>query len=421
MAFLPAAGGRGGRAALVAALVGSGCSHPALPRAGVAAESRVQPLVIAPAAPAPGGALRLAAIFPRVGRYALSGRQSLDGARLAVADWNRRGGVAGRPIALLEYATGSYFLDGREAARLAADAGALAIVGSNSSDLSIAIAELAAARGLVQVSNVSTAQELTVDPARGEPRRFVFRVCSTDAAMGAMLAAFARDRLNARRAAVLYEVGRTYSARLARSFVDRFRDPSGGRRVAEFFYLSLETDFRPQLRDVAAFAPDVLFVPGSFTDATLVASQAAGLGLSATLLGADAWSNPLLFSRGAPVRGAYFVDHCSPPAGFADRYRDAYGREGHGCRAALAYDAVQAVAQGLRALGPIGDAELEEGLPATRRRLRDAVAGADFAGLTGRVRFDAAGDRRTGMAVLEVPPQAERPPRARSFGWVGER
>jgi branched-chain amino acid transport system substrate-binding protein len=249
----------------------------------------------------------------------------------------------------------------------------------------------------------------------------VFRVCSTDVVMGRLLAGFARDALRAERAAVLYEVGRTYSARLARSFVERFRDPAAGRTSAEFFYLPLETDFRAQLRAVQAFEPDVLFLPGSFTDATLIAQQGAALGLGATLLGADAWSNPLLFKRGGPPRPAYFVDHCSPPAGFNERYREVFGQPTQGCRAALAYDAVSAVARGVEKLGALADADLGERLHDTRRRLRDAVAAADFAGITGRVRFDRVGDRRIGVAVLEAAPRSGAPAEVRVHGWMGER
>ncbi len=421
MGFRSVALGWDGRAALLAALVAAGCTPQGAPGPAAAREPRVEPLVLYHPTPRPHGALPIAVVFPSVGRHALSGRQSLNGARLAAEDLNRRGGVTGRPLALLEYATGSYFLDARQAATLAAAAGALAIVGSNSSDLSMAIAAVAEARGLVQVSNVSTAQDLTVDPATGGPRAFVFRVCATDAAMGELLAAFARDRLRARRAAVLYEVGRTYSARLARSFVDRFNSAAAEARVAEFFYLSQETDFRAQLRNVIGFGPDVLFVPGSFTDATLIGTQAARLGLVATLLGADGWSNPLLFKQGGPAQPAYFVDHCSPPADFDARYREVFGEPAHGCRAALAYDAVLAVARALRALGPLAEPDFGERLAETRRRLRDAVARVDFTGLTGRVRFDRTGNRRTGMAVVELLPRPEGPPRARPFGWVGPR
>jgi branched-chain amino acid transport system substrate-binding protein len=406
--------------ALAGALVVAACLSPTGPPP-VGGESRIEPLVLAhPTAPG-DGRLAVAAIFPAVGRYALSGVQSLNGVRLAILDLNQAGGVGGRPVALLEYPIGSYFIDAREAAALAAEAGALAIVGSNSSDLSRAIAEEAQARGLVQITNVSTAQDITFDPATGQSRHFVFRVCTSDGVMGALLAAFARDKLGARRAAVLYEVGRTYSTRLAKSFVDRFDDPGRSRVSAEFAYLALETDFRAQLREVSSFAPDVLFLPGSFTDATLIARQAEQLGLRATLLGADAWSSPFLFKRGGPRRPAHFLDHCSPAASFNERYERTFGQPTQGCRAALAYDAVGAIAAGLHALGPLHPDDLEARLVSTRRRLRDAVAAADFTGITGRVRFDRVGDRPTGMAAMAVLPTTGGGFETRLEGWVGGR
>ncbi len=384
------------------------------------AESRVEPVVLSVPAPSEEGRLPFAAIFPTVGRHALSGMQSMNGAWLAVEELNRRGGVHGRRLDLLEYPTGSYFLDARHAAGLAAAAGVLAIVGSTSSELSMAIAGEAEIHDLVQVSNVSTAQDLTWDPATGRDRRFVFRVCAPDVVMGSQLAAFARDRLAARRAAVLYEVGRTYSARLARSFLESFRDPGAGRVAAEFFYLTLETDFRSQLRAVQDFGPDVVFIPGSFTDASLVALQAEGLGVRATLLGADGWSNPLLFKRGGPTRPAYFADLCAPPVAFNERYRQEFGREAQGCRAALAYDAVEALAVALRALGPLTDAQLGGDLADTRRRLRDALAGADFRGQTGRIRFDEHRDSRRGAAILAVEQGPDGRHVARLFARPGE-
>jgi branched-chain amino acid transport system substrate-binding protein len=368
-------------------------------------ETRVEPVLATRPQPSLPGAIRLATVFPTIGRYALSGRQSLNGVRLAVEDVNRDGGVHGRPVELLEYQTGSYFLDAARAAGLAvAEGRALAIVGSNSSSLSIAIAEVAEAHGIVQVSNVSTARDLTWDPETGRERRFVFRVCVSDTAMGRLLARFASERLGARRVAVLYEVGRVYSAQLAASFLDAYRDPGGERVAEEFFYLPLETDFRSQLQDVADFGADTLFLPGSFTDATLVGAQAAALGIQATLLGADGWSNRHLFSRGAPDRASYYGDHCAPPEEFSARYRREFGDDADGCRAILAYDAVRAVVAGLESLGALQDAALEEGLPATRQRLRDAVAEVEVEGAAGKIRFDEHGDSRRSIAVMKVPP-----------------
>ncbi len=411
-------------AALVLASFGCDTSEE---RAGAGLTSeRVDPVVLDPGEPPSPGALRLASVFPTLGRYAVSGLQSLNGARLAVEEINRAGGVHGRLVELREYRTGSYFVDARHAATLAVADGALAIVGSNSSELSMAVAEEAEARKIVQVSNVSTAQDLTWVPETGRNRDFVFRVCSSDVVMGTLLAEFALRNLGAERAAVLYEVGREYSNKLARSFVDRFRRDTG-QAPAEFFYLALETDFRPQLGQIADYEPDVVFVPGSFTDATLVATQATALGLSATFLGGDGWSNPLLFRRGVPPAEAYFVELCSPSAEFESRYQAIFGTATQGCRAILGYDAVQVLVAGLESLGPLPDEALEEdegegegeGLVHTRLRLRRAVAATEIDGASGAIRFDAHGDRRQGVALRAVEHGPDGP-MAVALGWLGE-
>jgi len=407
--------------AALAAACACTASHDAGSGAGgrPAAGDRVAPLVQGPASIGAEGALPIAAVFPTLGRYSVSGLQSLQGARLAVEDLNSAGGINGRPLRLAAYRTGSYFVDAHEAAVRAVAAGALAVVGSNSSELSQAVAEEAEAAGVLQVTNVSTAADLTFDDASGRARSFVFRMCATDDVMGALLARFARERLGARRAAVLYEVGRPYSARLARSFVRGFRDTQAGRVATEVHYLALETDFRPQLRLVKEFRPDVVFVPGSFPDATLVAAQARVIGVRATWLGGDAWSSPFLFQRGVPPGPAYYAELCSPSPEFDRRYQASVGSEPPGCRAVLAYDAVRVLAAGLRALGRLDDDALTSGLARTRRRLRDAVARAEVDGVTGRVRFDAHGNRRQGVALyaLETTPDG---PRALVRGWLGE-
>ena len=375
------------------------------PSSALPPQSRVEPVVVELPDSRFDGAIRLASVFPWLGRYSLSGIQSTRGARLAVEDVNRGGGIHGRRLKLLEYRTGSYFVDVLRAADVATSQGeALAIIGSNDSSLSAAIAGLAEARGVVQVSNVSTAQDLTWDPATGADRRYVFRVCVSDVVMGAQLARFAWDDLGARRVAVLYEVGRSYSAKLARSFVESFRDPAAGRLTEELFYLPLETDFRGQIEAVRAFKPDLVFVPGAFTDATLIAIQAEALGVRPTLLGADGWSNPLLFERGGPSRPAFHCDHCFPPPSFAERYRKVFGEDSYGCRAALAYDAVLAVAAALRTLGPLTDEELVSGLAGARERLRQALVAVDVQGVTGAIRFDAHGDVRRGLAIIRIDP-----------------
>jgi ABC-type branched-subunit amino acid transport system substrate-binding protein len=164
----------------------------------------------------------------------------------------------------------------------------------------------------------------------------------------------------------------------------------------------------------------VLFVPGSFSDATLIAAQAVKVGLHVTMLGGDAWSSPLLFQRGGPPGDAYYAELCSPTPWFDRVYERAEGQEPPGCRAVLAYDAVKVIAAGLKSLGPLPDEALDASLVGTRRRLRDAVARNVVMGATGRIRFDPQGDRRQGVALYSVEKTA-RGPYALVQGWLGLR
>jgi branched-chain amino acid transport system substrate-binding protein len=393
-------------ALLLLAVSLSGCSERRARRLGGGRPldaAPLKPLIVSQPDVGFDGALRIASIFPSVGRNASSGVQSDNGAHMAADDVNRRGGIHGRLIKLMPYRTGSFFLDTRQAAELAAGTGgAVAIVGANDSALSAAIAEVAESRGIVQVSNVSTAEDLTWNPETGRERRFVFRVCASDATMGAALARFAEQQLGARRVAVLYEVGRSYSARLARNFIKRFQLPSSERVAKEFYYLPLEIDFRSQLKEIAAFDPDVLFSPGTATDATFIASQARGLGLRATLLGADGWSQRGLFSRAAPPDTAYFADLCSPPEPFVRRYQQSFNVDVEGCRPVLSYDAVWTLARALESMGPLSDADLQQGLARTRDRLRAQLLGVKVEGVSGRIRFGRHRDRVGGIAIMQV-------------------
>ena len=89
-----------------------------------------------------------------------------------------------------------------------------------------------------------------------------------------------------------------------------------------------------------------------------------------------------------------------------------------GCRAILAYDAVQAIAAALRKAPAPSDADLTTGLADTRDRVRDALAAVSFRGLAGEIRFDAHGDVRRGVAMMAVEPGPDGPHR-HLFGWLG--
>ena len=184
---------------------------------------------------------------------------------------------------------------------------------------------------------------------------------------------------------------------LAEAFRASF-EAAGGRVVSELKYAEGDADFSAQLTAIRPLQPDVLLVPGYYTDAGLIARQARSLGLTATLLGADGWDSPKLVEIGGEaMEGSYLSNHYSvddpSPAvrKFVEAYKAKYGGEPDSI-AALSYDATRLLADAIERAGST------EG-----RRVRDALASTkDFAGVTGTITMDADRNPVKPAVILKV-------------------
>jgi branched-chain amino acid transport system substrate-binding protein len=321
--------------------------------------------------------------------FAISGRQ---GALLAADQLNRAGGVLGRPIELLaEDDRGEASEAATAVSKLITRDHVVALIGENASSRSLAAAPIAQSYGVPMVSPTSTNIEVT---KKGD---YIFRVCFVDSYQGRVLSTFARRKLKASTAAILTDTRSDYSVGLADSFRTAFT-AAGGRIAAEAKYAEGDSDFSAQLTALRSFHPDVLFVPGYYTDAGLIARQARSLGLSATLLGADGWDSPKLTEIGGEaIEGAYLSNHYSvddpSPAvrKFVDAYRAKYGTDPDSI-AASSYDAMRLIAD---AIGRSGSTE--------GNRIRDALAATkDFPGVTGSITMDADRNPIKPAVVLKV-------------------
>jgi branched-chain amino acid transport system substrate-binding protein len=321
--------------------------------------------------------------------FALSGK---NGSALAAEEINAAGGVLGKRI---EFVVEDDRNEASEAAsavsKLITRDHVVALIGENASSRTLAAAPIAQSYGVPIISPSSTNVEVT---KKGD---YVFRVCFIDSYQGGVLSSFAYRTLNARKAAILVDARNDYSVGLAAAFREGF-EKEGGKIVGEMKYTEGDSDFSAQLTAIRELHPDVLVVPGYYTDAGLVARQAKSLGLTATLLGADGWDSPKLAEiGGAAVEGAYFSNHYSvddpSPVGrrFVDAYRKRY-RVDPDSIAALSYDAVRLLADAIRRAGST------EG-----KRVRDALADTrDFEGVTGRITMDAERNPIKPAVILQV-------------------
>src|SRR5262245_6536699 len=321
--------------------------------------------------------------------FAISGRQ---GALLAADEINRAGGVLGRPLVLIsEDDRGEAAEAATAVSKLITRDHVVALIGENASSRSLAAAPIAQSYGVPMITPTSTNVEVT---KKGD---YIFRVCFIDSYQGKVLSTFARKNLKAQTAAILTDARSDYSVGLAESFRTSFV-AAGGRIVGDARYTEGDSDFSAQLTALRPSNPDVLFIPGYYTDAGLIARQARSLGLKATLLGADGWDSPKLTEIGGDaVEGAYLSNHYSvdDPAPavrrFVEAYRTRYGADPDSI-AACSYDAMRLLADAITRAGST------EG-----RRIRDALAATkDFAGVTGSITMDADRNPIKPAVVLRV-------------------
>lgn len=326
------------------------------------------------------------------GSTATFGQSGKKGVSLAFDEINARGGVLGKPLSLkIEDDRGEPAEAASSVTKLISRDHVVALIGEAASSRTLAAAPIAQSSEVPMVTPSSTNPQVT------RVGIYVFRVCFTDDFQGEMLARFAAESLRAKTAAFLVDVKSDYSVGLAEAFRRAF-SRAGGRVVAEQRYSEGDTDFSAQLTQIRSAAPDVVFVPGYYTEVGLVARQKQSLGVGGVLLGGDGWDSPRLTEiAGAAADGAYFSNHYSPQdpspatARFVSAYRARYG-ELPDSVAALSYDAGRLVAEAIRRAGEASGPRIREALAATR----------DFPGVTGNLTFDLDRNPVKSITILKI-------------------
>jgi branched-chain amino acid transport system substrate-binding protein len=308
--------------------------------------------------------------------FAQSGKRGVE---LAAAQINAAGGILGEPLEILsEDDRGEASEAASVVSKLITRDHVIALIGEQASSRTLAAAPIAQRYSIPMIAPTSTNIEVT---KKGD---YIFRVCFTDAYQGRILAIFARRTLKAETAALLVDVKSDYSVGLADAFRAEFT-ARGGRIVGEQRYAEGDGDFSAQLTALREAKPQILFVPGYYTDAGLIARQAKALALGATMLGGDGFDSPKLIEIGGEsMEGVYFSNHYAPEdpspevQTFVAEYR-AIHREDPDSIAALSYDAARLLADAIRRAGST------EG-----KRVRDALAGMrEWTGVSGTITFDA--------------------------------
>jgi branched-chain amino acid transport system substrate-binding protein len=307
------------------------------------------------------------------------GVSAKNGVLMAADEINQGGGINGHMIDIvIEDDKGSPEEAAQVTGKLIDRYKVIAIIGAGASGNSLAAAPRA------QSAHVPLIAPSSTNPAVTQAGDYIFRACFIDAFQGEVMAKFAANTLQAKKAAIMLDFNSPYSRGLTEFFESSFAK-LGGEIVVKQSYQQGDADYRGQLSLIKAANPDIIYIPGYYGDVAIIARQARQLGLTMPLLGADGWDAPELWELGGDaLNDSYISNHYSADdpsetiQKFVHAYRQRYGNLTPDAHAALAYDALRFLAEAIQRAGTTEGPKLRDALAETK----------DFAGVTGIISMD---------------------------------
>ena len=322
------------------------------------------------------------------------GQSTKNGVELAVEEINAAGGVNGKKIVIIsEDDQGRPEQAKTVVSKLISQDKVEALLGEVASTNSLAAAPVAQEAKIPMITPSSTNPKVT------EVGDYISRVCFIDPFQGAVMAKFSANTLKAKTAAIFGDVNSDYSKGLTQFFKEEFTK-LGGKVVAEEAYTQNDPDFKGQLTKIRELKPDVIYIPGYYSQVGIIAKQARELGMNMPLLGGDGWDSPELWKLGgAALKNSYISNHYSAdnPAPEIQNFVKAYKAKFNvdpDSLAALAYDAAKVLADAIKRAGGTESAKLKDAINATK----------DFPGVTGKITLDGKRNAVKPAVVLELLP-----------------
>ena len=338
-----------------------------------------------------GATIKIGEYASLTGSEAAFGQSSHKGTQLLVEEINKAGGVLGKQIELITEDNQSKAGESATIVKkfISRDK-VVAILGEVASGRSLEAAPICQTAGIPMVSPSSTNPKVT------EVGDYIFRVCFIDPFQGKLLAEFAAKTLKAKKAVVLSDVSAAYSVGLSTFFKEAFT-AAGGTILAEQKYASKDKDFKAQLTAIKALSPDVICVPGYYTEVGLITKQARELGITVPIIGGDGWEAPELIQiAGAEaLKNTYYSTHFSPAQDspmarkFVEAFKAKFAGEVPDAMAALGYDSALALVEAIK-----------KAASTEPSKIRDALKATDFVGVTGRTKLDAKRDATKPAVII---------------------
>lgn len=359
---------------------------------GMAAVGMVGALVAAPLGAAYADeTVRIGEVAPVTGPASYLGKDTENGARLAVEEINEKGLVIGGKKVTLALDAQDDAGDPRQATQVAqklVDDGVVAVVGHMNSGTTIPASKIYSDAGIVQVSPSAT------NPAYTQQGfKTAYRVVATDAQQGPALADYAKKTLKIKTVAIVDDAT-AYGQGLAVEFEKRAK-ANGIAVMSHDATNDKATDFRAILTKIKGEQPDAIMYGGLDATGGPFAKQAKQLGMGQKILAGDGLCADDLSKLAGDaaddvvcsIAGAPLVKMPMGPS-FTERYQKRFGTHPV-LNSPFAYDAVYVIVEAMKRAGSSAHDKILAAMPAT-----------NYQGVLGQTQFDAKGDLLHGTISL---------------------
>jgi branched-chain amino acid transport system substrate-binding protein len=223
----------------------------------------------------------------------------------------------------------------------------------------------------------------------------VFRTIGRDDEQGPFAGAYISGYLHFTKAAVIND-NTTYSKGLADNTVAALKK-DGVDVVYNDSITPGQMDYSAVLSHVASLKPDVIYYTGYFSEAGLLAKEAAALHIAPKMMGGDSTNDPTLIKTAGPAAEGWTATTAPLPQfltgakDFVTDFTKTYGAA-PGPYSVYEYDAVAVAAKAIADAGSTDPAAIIAALHKIK----------DFQGLTGDITFNDAGDRATAVYITVI-------------------
>ena len=325
------------------------------------------------------GPIKIAVVDAQSGQLSSLGAWELKGARLAVDEWNKAGGINGRKIQLGVFDDQGDPTVGTNLARKIDSEGYIAMIGTAESAVTIAMAPTLQK---AEIPNITSGQSPGLVAVKSP---FLFLNGPTSTTYDETLAKYIVDDKGIKSIALV-----TNNGSFGKGEHDAFTkalDQRGVKPVADQVVTTDQKDFSAALTTIRQKRPQLIFLGAEEVQSGLIVKQARDLGITVPVAGAAPQGTPVYLdtagkaaAEGTIVSSPYLSNDVSNASRkFAAAYKAAFKEEPelHGAKA---YDGTQILLTALKTSNV-----------ATGKKLADAIRATKYNGLLGDFAYDETG------------------------------